>query len=106
MKSVRPFLVRVVLILSLSAPGAAKFENPLALSYNDSSSFAETNSSLMKSPTRYEGLFVYGSRTNLSADTFTKCPRMKKTPSAIETIHPTPEAPISIKFATVSPELI
>ena len=93
-------------ILSLSAPGAAKFENPLALSYNDSSSFADTNSSLIKSPTRYEGVFVYGSKTNLSADPFTKCPRIKKTPSAIETLHPTADASISIRLATVSPALI
>ena len=45
-------------IFNLSAPGAAKFENPLALSYSDLSSLADTISSKIVSPTLYDGLFV------------------------------------------------
>ena len=52
------FFDNVAEILSLSAPGAAKFENPLALSYNDLSSLADTISSKIVSPTLYDGLFV------------------------------------------------
>ena len=40
------------------------------------------------------------------SETFTKFPRIKKTPSSIETLQPTPDASTSIKFATVSPEFI
>ncbi|BCU95505.1 MAG: hypothetical protein CM15mV9_1180 [uncultured marine virus] len=39
------FLTKTSPIFNLSEPGAAKFVNPLALSYNESSSFALTNSS-------------------------------------------------------------
>jgi len=43
--SVNNFLVKVKFICNLSAPGAEKFENPLALSYKELSSFAFTVSS-------------------------------------------------------------
>ena len=49
---------------------------------------------------------MYGSSTSLSADIFTKWPRIKYTPCAIDTLHPVAVAPTSIKVATVSPELI
>ena len=45
------FLVNDVDIFNLSAPGAAKFENPLALSFNDESESADTNSSCTNKPT-------------------------------------------------------
>ena len=50
--SVTSFFEREVFICNLSAPGAAKFENPLALSYNPSSSFAVINCSSIVKPTR------------------------------------------------------
>ena len=49
-------------ILNLSAPGAAKFVNPFALSYNEESSFAFTTSSITSKPTLYDGVFEYGSK--------------------------------------------
>ena len=76
-KSVNSFLASCVLILSLSAPGAAKFENPLALSYNESSSFAVTNCSSMLRPTLYEGSKSYGFKIILSEGTSTKLPLIK-----------------------------
>ena len=45
------FFVRVNDIFNLSAPGAAKFVNPFALSYKDESSFALTNVSDTLNPT-------------------------------------------------------
>ena len=71
------FLTKTSPIFNLSEPGAAKFVNPLALSYNESSSFALTNSSWILKPTRYEGVFVYGSRTILLAATSTNVPLIK-----------------------------
>ena len=50
--------MRVNPILNLSAPGAAKFENPLALSYNEISSFALIIDSSIFKPTLYDGVFV------------------------------------------------
>ena len=50
--SVNSFLARVVSIFNLSAPGAAKFEKPLALSYNESSCLAVINCSFILRPTR------------------------------------------------------
>ena len=64
-------------IFNLSEPGAAKLVNPLALSYKPSSSLAVTNSSWILKPTLYDGVFVYGSKTILSADTSTKVPLIK-----------------------------
>ena len=59
-RSLRDFLISVVDSLNLSAPGAAKFEKPLALSYRSLfSEEAVTNSSLTNKPTLYEGAFVY-----------------------------------------------
>jgi hypothetical protein len=49
--SVINFLVNERVIFNLSAPGAAKLVNPLALSYNDSSSFALTKDSVTFNPT-------------------------------------------------------
>ena len=77
LKSVKLFLASVVVIFNLSAPGAAKLENPLALSYKESSSFAVTNCSSIFNPTLYDGVFEYGSNTILSVDTSTKDPLMK-----------------------------
>ena len=106
MKSVSPFLVRVVDIFNLSAPGAAKLEKPLALSLSDESASALTNCSCIKRPTLYDGLFVYGSNTILSEETFTKCPRIKNTPFAIEAAQPVAVASFSIRVATESPAFI
>ena len=56
----RDFLIRVVVSLNLSAPGAAKFENPLALSYRSLSvDEAVINSSFTKRPTLYDGVLLY-----------------------------------------------
>ena len=66
--------------MSLSAPGAAKFENPLALSYKDLSSFADTISSTIVRPTRYDGELVYGSNIISLVSTSTNVPLIKKTP--------------------------
>ena len=49
--SVKSFLVSVKVIFNLSAPGAAKLENPLALSYNDASFLALIISSFIFNPT-------------------------------------------------------
>ena len=57
-KSVSSFLVNVSVIFNLSAPGAAKFVNPFALSKSDESSFEPINDSETWSPTRYDGLLV------------------------------------------------
>ena len=68
----------VVDSLNLSAPGAAKFENPLALSYRSlSEAEAVTNSSLTNKPTLYEGAFVYWSRMTVESETVTKNPLIK-----------------------------
>ena len=51
-RSSKLFLIRVVVIFSLSAPGAAKFENPLALSNKSGFSVdATVISSFIKRPT-------------------------------------------------------
>ena len=42
----------------------------------------------------------------MSAETFTKWPRIKNTPSAMETADPTFDASWSIRDATVSPAVI
>ena len=99
----RDFLESVRLILSLSAPGAAKFEKPLALSYKESSSFAEMTSSSIVKPIRYEGVLVYGSNTIFCVATSTKVPLIKNTPSPIEAAEPTEVAFSDTKVATVSP---
>ena len=49
-------------ILNLSAPGAAKFVNPFALSYNESSSLELMTSSETSNPTLYDGSALYGSK--------------------------------------------
>ena len=46
-------------IWSLSAPGAAKFVNPDALSFNEGSSSAVTKFSSTLNPTRYDGVEPY-----------------------------------------------
>ena len=71
------FLDSVAEIFNLSAPGAAKFEKPLALSYSDLSSLADITSSSIVRPTLYEELFVYGSKTILLSLTCTNVPLMK-----------------------------
>ena len=53
------FFAKTADILSLSAPGAAKLENPLALSYKEGSAPAVIISSCTLNPTRYDGVFVY-----------------------------------------------
>ena len=53
-------MIRVVDSLNLSAPGAAKFENPLALSYRSLSvAEAVTSSSFTNRPTLYDGVLPY-----------------------------------------------
>ena len=71
------FFDNVAEIFSLSAPGAAKFEKPLALSYRDLSSLADIISSSIVSPTLYEELFVYGSKTIPLSLTCTNVPLIK-----------------------------
>ena len=58
LKSVKDFLIKVKPILNLSAPGAAKFVNPFALSYKELSSLTLTIVSLTFNPTLYDGVFV------------------------------------------------
>ena len=106
LKSVKLFFPNVVVIFNLSAPGAAKFENPLALSYRESSFLAVINCSSMFKPTLYDGLFEYGSKTILSVDTSTKFPLIKYVPEDIPTAEPMAEAPVSTNVRTVSPSLI
>ena len=85
-------------------PSAAKFENPLALSYSDLSSLADTISSKIVSPTLYDELFVYGSKIILLFSTFTNVPLTKNTPSPTDAIDEVAVAFSLIKVATVSPE--
>ena len=64
-------------ILKRSAPGAAKFVNPFALSYKDESSFELMICSDISNPTRYDGLLLYGSNTINEVGTSTNVPRKK-----------------------------
>ena len=75
------FLISVGLTWNLSAPGAAKFENPAALSNKSESSNADTTFSSMNKPTLYDGTSLYWSTIIVWAVTLTKYPRMKYTPS-------------------------
>ena len=72
LRSVRLFLTKVVCILNLSAPGAAKLVKPFALSYKVLSCFAFTISSLIWRPTLYEGESSASSRTTVCFLTSTK----------------------------------
>ena len=101
--SVRDFFDKVAVIFNLSAPGAAKLENPFALSNNEESSLDDIIDSVTFNPTRYDGLFEYGSNTMVLAGTLTKVPLMKYTPSFIFTALPTAEAFVDTNVATLSP---
>ena len=103
LKSVKLFFANVVVIFNLSAPGAAKLENPLALSYSESSSFAVISCSWILRPTLYDGVLLYGSKTILSVDTSTKEPLIKYVPEDIPTEDPIAEALLSTNVKTVSP---
>ena len=95
---------KVAVIFNLSAPGAAKFENPLALSYNESSSLDETISSRIVRPTLYEGVFVYGSSIISLFATSTNVPLIKNTPCPTDASDPIAVASSDINVAIVSPE--
>ena len=64
-------------IWSLSAPGAAKFVNPDALSFKEGSSSAVTKFSSTLNPTRYDGVEPYWSNNSVSVETCAKVPRIK-----------------------------
>ena len=106
MKSSSAFFANLTLILNLSAPGAAKFVNPFALSYNEESSFAFTISSTISKPTRNDGVLLYGSKTISDVGTSTNVPRIKYTPSDIPNAEPTAAAFSSVSVAIVSFRLI
>ena len=76
-KSVIGFLARTNSIFNLSAPGAAKLENPFALSYKEVSSFAATSVSTTCKPTLYVLSFVYWSNISVCSLTLTKLPLTK-----------------------------
>ena len=61
LRSSKSFLINVGFSWNLSAPGAAKFENPAALSNKLESSNADTTFSSMNKPTLYDGTSVYWS---------------------------------------------
>ena len=90
-------------ILNLSAPGAAKFVNPFALSNRDESSLAFTTSSIISNPTLYDGLLLYGSNIIKDVDTSTKVPRIKYTPSFTPKAEPVVEAFSRDRVNMVSP---
>ena len=91
------------MIFNLSAPGAAKFENPFALSNSEESSLDDIIDSKILNPTLYDGLFVYGSNTIVLVGTLMKVPLTKYTPSFIFTALPTAEAFVDTNVATLSP---
>ena len=94
---------KVAVIFNLSAPGAAKFENPLALSYSDLSSLADTISSKIVRPTLYDGVLVYGSSIISLFATSTNVPLTKKTPCPTDAREPIEVASSDTTVATVSP---
>ena len=86
-----------------SAPGAAKFVNPFALSYNEESSFEFIICSDISNPTRYDGLLLYGSNTINDVGTSTKVPRKKYTPELTPNADPVAVASSEVSVKTVSP---
>ena len=100
-------MIRVVDSLNLSAPGAAKFENPLALSYRSlSDAEAVTNSSFTNKPTLYDGELLYWSRITVESATVTKNPLIKYTPWAIFAAAPVDVELDMIVVAKLAPDLI
>ena len=93
-------------ILKRSAPGAAKFVNPFALSYNESSSFEFIISSDMSRPTLYDGVTEYGSKIIKDDGTSTKLPRIKYTPAFTPKAVPVAVASSDANVKTVSPIVI
>ena len=90
-------------IANLSAPGAASFENPWALSYKSLFDVvAVIIFSEMLNPTLYEGELLYWSNINVSVGTFIKYPLIKYIPSLIEAEDPVFVAPLSIHLAKVA----
>ena len=79
---------RLIVILNLSAPGAAKFVNPAALSFKDGSSSAVTKSSWTLNPIRNDGSWLYWSNMRVSPWTCAKVPLRKYTPSPTEKEEP------------------
>ena len=69
------FFVKVTLISRRSAPGAAKFVNPDALSFSDGSSSALIKFSWTSNPIRYDGSSSYWSNIKVWFWTWTKVPR-------------------------------
>ena len=100
-------MIRVVDSLNLSAPGAAKLEKPLALSYRSlSEADAVTSSSLTSNPTLYEGELLYWSRITVESATVTKNPLIKYTPWAIFAAAPVAVELDIIVVAKLAPDLI
>ena len=93
------FLINVGFTWNLSAPGAAKFENPAALSNKSESSNAETTFSSINNPTLYEGLLSYCSTIIVCVDTLTKYPRIKYIPSWTVAADPIEAAPRAMVVA-------
>ena len=104
--SSRAFFVKLTLIWRRSAPGAAKFVNPDALSFSDGSSSALIKFSWTSNPIRYDGASLYWSNIKVSFWTWTKVPRMKYTPSPIDIADPTAFASNAKVFANGSPAAI
>ena len=77
LKSFKSFFAKLIDICNLSAPGAAKFVYPDALSFNDGSSSAVINFSSMLNPIRYDGWSPYWSNIRVSLWTCAKVPRRK-----------------------------
>ena len=91
--SVIGFLAKLIDILRRSAPGAAKFVNPDALSFKDGSSSALTKSSWTSSPIRKVGNWVYWVNIKVSFCIWQNIPRTKYTPSPIDIAVPKAFAP-------------
>ena len=93
-------------ILNRSAPGAAKFVKPFALSYKDASSFEFIISSDISKPTLYDGFIEYGSKIIRDEGTSTKLPRIKYTPAFTPNADPVAVASWDASVKTVSPIVI
>ena len=96
------FFIKLTLIWRRSAPGAAKFVNPDALSFNESSSSALMKFSWTSNPIRYVGVLLYWSKTKVSPWTWANVPRIKYTPSPIDIADPIAVAPNARVFANGS----
>ena len=100
--SSRDFFIKLIFTWRRSAPGAAKFVNPDALSFKDGSSSALIKFSWTSNPMRYDGNSPYWSKIKVSLWTWANVPRIKYTPSPIDIADPIAVAPNANVFANGS----